>query len=551
MSNDCSKKPNFRRGLRWQRGLPGAVCAAFLVLLSIPALAADGDAASADALTSEIRQLKEMILNQQAQIDELRRLVGARATTPTAITADQNTSAPWGAPAPAVASSAVAAAQDSVPSQLTSTSSAQLAGSPIQDATIAKTLSTLTRNLGGFRFSGDLRLRFDLQSRAGNPVGAPLQNARERYRLRLNVDRDFFGAKDSDRSLFRAHAQLATAPLNNPLTMDTDFTGVDTRAAISLSEAWVDFTPTKSLAFRAGRTTEIFADNLQYIFDDDVRFNGFHESYRLAGKRGSFFEVRAGQYILTNPNTPIVPAGSAYLNAGYQLGQRVPSAGLFDQGVTAGSNLGRKWRHAWTGNYLVVREPNQIQLASTTAGFSLLTSPEFGSSLTGPLPQPGNATTTPGGAIYSAGGFHILRGAFQLNYAGREFAGHNFPFRLFVQGTRNVRASTERSGFAAGATLGQATRLGDVLVQYAYLYKPANALVSQFTDDDVGTGTGVNLRTHAIRLDFGLTRYATWENRLYIQNPISHSNPAANFFVPYERGANTTVRWQSQFLFTF
>ncbi len=415
----------------------------------------------------------------------------------------------------------------------------------------SKSLSDLVRNVGGFRLSGDMRLRFDLQSRAGNAVAAPIQNARERYRFRLNVDREFFVKQQTERPLVRVHAQLATAPLNNPLTMDTDFTGVYIRDPISLSEAWVDVAPSKNLTFRAGRTSELYSDGLQYMWDDDIRFNGFHEAYRINGKNGRFFEAKAGQYILTNPNVPIVPAGSPYLNAGYHLGQRIPSAAMFDSGVTVGSNLGSKWRHSWTANYLQLREANQLQLASTAAGFPVLASPELGAALTGPLPQTGNATTTPGGAIYNADGFRIVRAAFMANYTGRQIFGHNVPARIYVQGTRNTAASIERDGFAAGFTVGQVGRPGDILFQYTYMYKPANAMVSQLTDDDMGTATGVNLRGHAIRLDFGIARWVSWENRLYIQDPIAHSDPSRNFYVPVPRGVNTTVRLQTQFAFSF
>ena len=191
---------------------------------------------------------------------------------------------------------------------------------------LSKTVTGLTRSLAGFRLSGDMRFRFDLQSRAANTVAGPLQNARERYRVRLNFDRDFFG-KAADRSMARFHLQLATAPMNNPLTMDTDFAGIDMRAPISISEAWVDLTPTKNLSLRIGRTSELFADNLQYVFDDDVRFNGFHEAYRLAGKGSSFVESEGGA---------IYPDESEYAHCGGGLA--VP-----ERGVSLGSEsaLGR------------------------------------------------------------------------------------------------------------------------------------------------------------------------------------------------------------------
>jgi hypothetical protein len=66
-----------------------------------------------------------------------------------------------------------------------------------------------------------------------------------------------------------------------------------------------------------------------------------------------------------------------------------------------------------------------------------------------------------------------------------------------------------------------------------------------------GTGPGVNVKTHQIRLNFGLTRFLAWENRLYIQHGISVNNPAINYFLPLQAGYKTQFRVHSQFVFTF
>ena len=129
--------------------------------------------------------------------------------------------------------------------------------------------------------------------------------------------------------------------------------------------------------------------------------------------------------------------------------------------------------------------------------------------------------------------------------------GHNYPFALFFQTTHNTGASFDNNGYMAGWSLGQAARLGDVQLQYQYFYKPANGFVSQFTDDDIGTNTGVNLKGHEVRVNFGLTRFLAWENRLYIMNGVSRSDPTINFFVPLQQGYNTQFRLHSQFIFTF
>lgn len=74
--------------------------------------------------------------------------------------------------------------------------------------------------IGPFRLSGDFRLRFDGVFRKADPTPpagfAALthqQNARMRYRVRLNLDTDI----DSRLSF---HGQLSTGQVNNPLTAD-------------------------------------------------------------------------------------------------------------------------------------------------------------------------------------------------------------------------------------------------------------------------------------------------------------------------------------------
>src|SRR6185369_6129342 len=235
------------------------------------------------------------------------------------------------------------------------------------------------------------RLRFDTLNRPANTDfgsadnrSTPQQRDRERYRVRINIDKDLFYKDGADRSLATFHVQLATDPVNNPNTMDTDFAGLATRAPISIAEAYMDFKPTKGLTLRAGRTPELYADNRQFVYDDDIRFNGFHETYRWTGK---------------------------------------------------------KWSHNETINYFAVREPNQIQLASTANGAALFqNSPVVGATLISALGETGNATTTPGGGTYFASAFHVVRGAFNLNHSGRMFRGHNYPFQLFVQTTHNTGA---------------------------------------------------------------------------------------------------------------
>ena len=81
--------------------------------------------------------------------------------------------------------------------------------------------------LGPVRFSGDFRVRFDgIFRSATRPPDPPLdhvQQARARYRVRLNFDTDIHPN-------LSFHGQLSTGPLNNQLSTNQDFTSITVRA---------------------------------------------------------------------------------------------------------------------------------------------------------------------------------------------------------------------------------------------------------------------------------------------------------------------------------
>src|SRR5262249_44211295 len=116
--------------------------------------------------------------------------------------------------------------------------------------------------IGPVRLSGDFRLRFDgIYRSATHPPDPPLdhvQNARARYRFRLNFDTDLYPN-------LSFHGQLATGPLNNQLSTNQDFTSFNVRAPFALSEAWIEYRPTKAIQLQGGRVLDIFADNSRFL----------------------------------------------------------------------------------------------------------------------------------------------------------------------------------------------------------------------------------------------------------------------------------------------
>ena len=407
--------------------------------------------------------------------------------------------------------------------------------------------------IGPVRFSGDFRVRFDGTFRkATEPPDPPLdhvQNARARYRLRLNFDTDIHPN-------LSFHGQLATGPLNNQLSTNQDFTSLTVRAPFSLSEAWIEYRPAKSIQLQAGRVQDVFADNSRFLFDDDIRFNGFNERYVASFKPNraylSTLELRAGQYILSTPNVAVIAPNSPLARAGDVVGTAGRSASLFHQGLLANQTFNKKWSSQIGADIQLYRNPNHIQLGSTAEGLVLLVQPGIGIALSGPLPGAGNATTTPGGAMYTAPGFQVARLTYRLNYAGFTRGDHTFPVTFNVQLARNVATGlNERDAMLAALQVGRITKRGDTAFLYVFAIKGANALISQVTDDDLGTNTGVNIRTNHFRFEYGITRKVIFQSLLFVQNSLRRSGQYPNFFVPLGDFAPTTYRVQQQLVFAF
>lgn len=490
------------------------------------------DSARIDALEEALRQ-------QAAQLERLQKIVQEQ---------EQRLQLLTGGPA-TVRNSASATAKPDVVAASVSEAGPE---TPALEARL-KQVEDQALKIGPFRFSGDFRLRADgtfrSASKAPDPPLAHAQNVRARYRLRFNFDTDLYPT-------LSFHGQLATGPVNNALTLDQDFSSATVRHPFFLSEAWIDYHPRKSLQLQGGRVQEVFADNSRFLFDDDIRFNGFNEKYVWALKKKpldlSSIEFRAGQYILTNPNVAVIAADSPLAHADQIIGTIGRSANLFHQGVLFNQQINKKWTSQFGGDVQLYRNPNQIALASTTEGLVLLIQPGIGLALSGPLTGTGTATTTSGGAIYSARSFEIARATYRLNYAGFEQAGHMFPVSFSFQFARNVGTGLrERDSLLAAVQVGKITKRGDTAFLYVYSTKGANSLISQVMDDDLGTGTGVNIRTNHFRFEYGLARKVTFQSLLFVQSQLRNSGDFPSFFVPLGAFAPRTYRFQQQIVFSF
>jgi hypothetical protein len=225
---------------------------------------------------------------------------------------------------------------------------------------------------------------------------------------------------------------------------------------------------------------------------------------------------------------------------------------MFHQGVLVNQKFNDDWSDQFGGDVQIYQHPNQIQLASAADGVALLVQPGIGITLSGPLPGVGNATTTPGGAIYTASGFHIARITYRLNYNGWKVGQHAYPLLFNVQVARNVATGVnERDAILSALQIGRITKKGDTSFLYVFTIKGANSMISQLTDDDLGTGTGVNIRTNHFRFEYGIAKKVTLQSLFFIQDSIRSSGQYPRFFVPLNAFTPRTYRIQQQIQFNF
>jgi hypothetical protein len=109
----------------------------------------------------------------------------------------------------------------------------------------------------------------------------------------------------------------------------------------------------------------------------------------------------------------------------------------------------------------------------------------------------------------------------------------------------------ERDALLASIRVGNVRQRGDQDFLYLFTIKGANAMISQLTDDDLGTGSGVNIRVHHIRHSIGLAKGIQFQSLLFIQNQLRSSGQYPNFFVPLGAFTPRQYRIQEQIVFTF
>jgi hypothetical protein len=355
-----------------------------------------------------------------------------------------------------------------------------------------------------WQWRGDLRVRNDTIQQEFNPV----DRNRGRFRLRA-------GAMVRVNDDTRVEVQFATGEGGDARSSNQTFTDANSRKALDLDLAYVEWSPTDSLKVTAGKMRYPWVRTQSYFFDNDVNPEGVAVAWQQ-GATGLF--------------------GSAFYTG---LAERATAA---DSGMV-GAQFG--WRDARSDgsrrslalayyDHRAVRGYNPFQVASaSSSGFG-----PYGNTTTTSLGTCRRAVVSGNGAVSPclANDYDILElsGEQQFTLGGR-------PLMLFANVARNLKADFGvtagvpaqsvpaglDTAFAVGFNYGRADAMIPGSWEFGYLYQSIekDALFGQWVDSDFASGA-TDGRGSAVRGVWQVGR--SWRlNATYMFNETNVDVPAA------------------------
>lgn len=315
-------------------------------------------------------------------------------------------------------------------------------------------------------FKGDVRLRYDGIREEGSA-----DRDRGRFRARLGITAD---VNDNVKAIVR----LATGG-GNPVSTNQSFDGGFSRKDIGLDQAYLDWTPNDKTHVYGGKMSNPLhrAGGHALVWDSDLNPEGVAIQYETGG----FF-------------------GTAAL--------------LF---VEERSSSDDSLLMAVQGGYVF----NLSDGAKLTAGVGYM-----------------NYTDTVGNQPFYDGnprGNSVdLNGNLVLDYKQAEFFAEwdtklgDLPFSVFANFVQNSEASAADSGFAIGAAIGDAGDPGTWQASWAYQELEADALISTFTDSDVGGG-GTDNEGHVFKARYVLADNWSLAGQLYLNEVGAFAGNARDY----------------------
>ncbi|MGH7818752.1 MAG: putative porin [Candidatus Binatia bacterium] len=374
------------------------------------------------------------------------------------------------------------------------------------------------------KFSGDVRIRNESFFRKGDP-----DRVRQRFRLR-------FGAKVTPTNESEIGLRIASGTPGDPISNNQSFDDAFTFKNIDITNAYLKIAPAATLGWArpyltlmGGKFDTPTWHPTKLHFDSDLTPEGFFETINAVQASSGMLrtlQLNLGQWILE------------------ELSSDGDSALFTFQGLT---NLALSESVALTlavGNFLY-QKPSTVAAERNGNGELTITNTVLLSDGTvvggrtvdpaeeGPNGDGLDANGEPIEIVAFANDFNIFDAGADLNV---RTGSPRWPLRVFGQYVMNTEASSDDTGYQAGAGIGPIKDPGDVNFTYAYQRLETDAVVSAFSDSDFGRDGGTNTEGHILQLNYMLPmKGLQFTSTAWIVEPVRSVSG---------RSSETEYRWQ-------
>jgi putative porin len=407
------------------------------------------------------------------------------------------------------------------------------------------TIPTLPEWVKMITFFGDVRIRNEDFFQSGTE-----DRNRDRFRLR-------FGAKIKPTDEIETGFKLASGNSNDPISNNQTFTDEFTFKDINIANAYIKLTPYKSIGLdrpwvtlMGGKFDQPFyvppSPNM-LVFDKDLTPEGFFESLKAVDQKEGFLRsvaLNLGQFIIQeNSNTGESAIYGFQGQFTFALGDAVLNLAPADYTYNDPSSIAVARN---TNSSLQITNCVQLSDKEIICGKSVnpATAGPNKNGMTSPTVDPVTGETIPGKPIT------ITRLINPFNDVDIPMdvliptGMPMWPIRLYGDYVINTdsHGSRANTGYQGGFTIGNYKDPGDFAFSYAYESLETDAVISAFTDSDMGPIGGTNVKANILQAGYVLTRNLSLLSTAWISEPVQNV-PGLN--------TNTAVRWQVDMLAKF
>jgi hypothetical protein len=496
-----------------------------LVSVALPAqTVSQGAASTTSAVTADdIRLLREALATQQQQIQELRQQLAQREQEmQQQAEAIRQLQASAGNPAnvSSLQSTEVATA---LTNDLNNNKDV-VNHSPVGAQEEQQQAGPLANTLERFRFSGDVRIRYDgtFQDYGGCLTCNPRH--RERIRIRFGIDsklnEDFMGG-----------LYLSSGSILSPVTTNESLTNYFERKTVGWDRGFITYNPQahKWLSLTGGKFAYTW-NHTQLTLDPDINPEGFSERLSFDVKNSFLKNVSftGMQLVFSEVSTPNIPQG--FLTGADSFAAGGQASTTFNIGsritVTPSYTL-LNWRNADSIAQAYVRgalPPASIDgILNPTATTAALDSTNANS----------NDTISTGSGTSRLDRFRsrFLYSDLILDTEVKT-ASERFPVKLLFDYNQNLNAATslvtgtkQDKGFWMETALGRITNPHDFQIGYTFMRIDQDAVLAAFTESEKRAGT--NVLQHRIIFNYKLAKNTTFNLTHWIGRTLNTHLPNA------------------------